>query len=157
MITGSDTVLITARKPGPAAREFLDTWAARWVDMRICVTTADDSEFIGWPAARASVPDEEGELLIVRDADMESAWDEHGYQVPGSTEGPIAILYQPCTARVFSVTARSDPYARDALFRFDPYDVLVVGSGLTLVTIVTPDTDSEFSKTAIDKLVSSLS
>ncbi len=156
MISGSDTVLITAQRPGPAITKFLDGWTARWVNMRVAITGADDSDFVDWLEVRASIPVDDGELLIVRDADMETAWEEHGYQIPGSAEGPLAILYQPCPARVFSVKAISDPYARDTQFKFEQYGVIVAGSGLTLMTVVTPDTDSKFFRDVIDSLIVSL-
>ncbi len=87
---------------------------------------------------------------------METAWDEHGYQIPGSVEGPLTILYQPSPVRVFSVEVTSDPYTQDAQFKFERYGATVVGSRLTLVTIVTPDTDSAFFREVVGNLIGSL-
>lgn len=39
--------------------------------------------------------------MVARDAEMEQSWDEYGYKIPGSTEGPFSILYQPCPAQTF--------------------------------------------------------
>jgi hypothetical protein len=156
MITGVDTVMIVAHAPGAAIIRFLDDWSTRWTSMRVTVSGAR-SDFAAWQDMRASVPLSEGELLIVRDATMEAAWDEHGYDIPGSPEGPFAILYEPCPAQAFSVTVTSDPYARDTRFSFESHEALAIGSGLTLVTVVAPSPGSKFSLDIIDGLTTAFS
>lgn len=54
-----------------------------------------------------------------------------------------------------SVAVKTDPYARNDLFKFQKYDAMVVGVGLSLITVVTPDFDSEFSGNVIKSLTSS--
>ena len=63
------------------------------------------------------------------------------------------ILYQPCPVRTFSVAVKENPYARDDPFRFEEYDAIVIGAGMSLITVVTPDLDSEFSKNVIKCLI----
>jgi hypothetical protein len=48
-----------------------------------------------------------------------------------------------------------DPYNRGG--RFDPYDVVLAGGGLWLVTVVTPDRDGPFSRSLIERLTAELS
>jgi hypothetical protein len=125
--------------------------------MRVAVTVdeSQDIEFVEWAGARTSIPPDRGEIMIARDPEMVASWDEHGYQIPGSPEGPLTILYEPCPAEKFSATVTSDPYARDAGFGFEKYDTIVVGRGMTLVTAVVPDADGDFSREMLDKLVAS--
>ena len=40
--------------------------------------------------------------------------------------------------------------------RFDPYPVTIVGTGLSLDTIVAPDEDSEFSRSVIERMIAAL-
>lgn len=154
MITGADTVLMTAAAPRLAVRAFLDRWSARWPDMRVLVTGHDESGFAEWARARDVLPTARGNVLVARDAAMVEAWDEFGYELPDSAEGPFTVMYEPCPARTFHVTANEDPYARG--MQFDPYEAVVVGAKLTLVTVVTPDLDGTFSREVIDSVITAL-
>jgi hypothetical protein len=157
MITGFDTVLVSASPVGPAISGFLDGWCQRWPSMHVAVTGQHDSQFLEWPVARREIPVQRGEILVAKDIEMVMAWDEHGYEVPDAPEGPFGILYEPCPARVFTAVAQQDPYARGQEYGFEPYENLIVGRDLTLTTIVTPDGDSACSHTIIDAVVSALS
>ncbi|TVT38045.1 hypothetical protein FNH05_24685 [Amycolatopsis rhizosphaerae] len=154
MITGFDTVLIAAGPAGPAVTRLLNQWARHWTDMRVALVDHDDSGFREWSSTRQDLPQRQGTILVARDDDMVADWDEHGYKIPDSPEGPFSLLYEPCPARVFSALVKEDPYARNG--RFEPYDAAIVGHNLTLVTIVTPDEQSDYSRSIIDAAVSAL-
>lgn len=154
MITGFDSVVVTAGLPGPAIGRFLTQWGLQWPDMRVSTGDPAESPFVTWRDARPAVPEKRGEVLVARDERMLSDWDEHGYAIPGSAVGPFYLLYEPCPAPQFSALLQHDPYAGG--MRFDPYPVTIVGTGLSLVTVVTPDEDSEFSRSVIDGVVAAL-
>ncbi|MEV8438252.1 hypothetical protein AB0425_12810 [Actinosynnema sp. NPDC051121] len=154
MITGFDSVVLAAARPGPALGRFLERWGRGWPDMRVSAGDPARSPFVTWRDERPVLPEARGEVLVARDERMLSDWDEHGYEVPGSSAGPFALLYEPCPAPRFPALAQEDPYARGALF--DPYQITIVGAALSLVTIVTPDEDSEFSRRVIDGVIDAL-
>jgi hypothetical protein len=156
MITGFDTVLVGAGPVGPKVARLLDLWARRWPVMRVTVAGQHDSQFVEWATARPEIPAQHGEILVARDVEMVVAWDEHGYEIPDSAEGPFSVLYEPCPARAFAAIAQQDPYARDQEYGFEPYETLIIGSELTLTTVVTPDRDSTYSREVIDAVVSAL-
>ncbi|MFC0037629.1 hypothetical protein [Actinomadura rayongensis] len=158
MITGHDTVLFV---PGPVAervRAFAAGLAARWPDLRVAVeeVAADGTELgVGpfRPLRDADpLPESAGNVLFARDEAMIAAWDEDGYAPGPDGEGPLMVMYQPCPAPSLRVTALDDPYARG--FRFVPHDAVLVGAGLTLVTLVAPD--GPFGAALLDELTARL-
>lgn len=154
MITGFDSVVLTARRPGPAIARFLEQWSDRWPDMRVAVTDGSgESRFVAWRATRPSIPDTNGEVLVARDERMLGDWDEHGYELLDPAAGPFAVFYRPCPARQFPALVHGDPYAQDVGHPFEPYPVTVVGAGLWLVTAVTPDDESAFSRSVIEAVI----
>ena len=154
MITGFDTVVVTAGRPGPAIGRFLTEWGSQWPDMQVSAGDPAEPPFITWRDAGPALPETRGEVLVARDERMLSDWDEHGYALPGSAVGPFFLLYQPCPAPRFRAQVQQDPYVTG--MRFDPYPVTIVGTGLSLITIVTPDEDSEFSRSVIDGMIAAL-
>ncbi|MBE1461548.1 hypothetical protein [Kibdelosporangium phytohabitans] len=154
MITGVDTVLLTAGRVGPAIGRFLEHWGRVWPDMRISAGDPAQPPFVAWRDTRPDIPEACGEVLVVEDERMLSDWDDHGYEIPGSTVGPFALLYQPCPAPQFEALVQRDPYDRG--LPFDPYPVVVVATDLSLITIVTPDDDSEFSQSVVDGVIAAL-
>ena len=124
--------------------------------MRVEVAGEHGSRFLDWATERPDIPARRGEILVARDAEMVAAWDEHGYEIPGSNEGPFSILYEPCSARTFAAIAQQDPYGRDQEYRFEPYETVIVGNDLTLTTVVTADRDGMYSREVIDAVVSVL-
>jgi hypothetical protein len=154
MITGFDSVVIAAGRPGPAIGRFLEQWGLLWPDMRISTGDPAQSSFVTWRDERPALPEVRGEVLVARDEGMLSDWDEHGYEIPGSTAGPFALFYRPCPAPSFSALVQDDPYAGGMLF--DPYPITIVGAALSLVTVVTPDENSEFSRGVIDGVIAAL-
>ncbi|WP_285631974.1 hypothetical protein [Lentzea sp. NBRC 102530] len=154
MITGFDTVLLAAGRAGPAVGRFLEQWGRGWPDMRISVGDPAQPPFVSWRDTRPDVPEACGEVLVARDERMVSDWDDHGYEIPGSAAGPFALLYQPCPAPQFEALVQRDPYARG--LPFDPHPVTVVATDLSLITIVTPDDDSEFSQSVINGVIAAL-
>ena len=153
MITGSDSVILTAVSPAPAIRRFLDRWLEAWPDMR---ADLHGDGFAPWSQLRDLELPETGEVLVAKDQAMQDAWDEHGYELPGVDEGPFTLMYQPCPATRFTVTVTSDPYAPDSGFGFAPYPAQVLGAGLHLVTAVTPSTKKGFSDRVIEYLTAEL-
>ncbi|WP_460364073.1 hypothetical protein [Actinocorallia lasiicapitis] len=91
---------------------------------------------------------------MARDRAMEVAWDDAGYGLSDG-EGPFALYYEPFLPRTRRIQFLEDPYQRDG-FRFLPYEAGLVGSGLWLVTVITPDSSSLFSRGIIDAVISSL-
>jgi hypothetical protein len=155
IITGADTVLVVAGHGGAAAVRFLDGWARRWPAMWVALDGPGAPPEGGWPEVRDRVAADVGVILVARDEQMSAAWEEHGYDIPGEPEGPVAVWYQPCPARRFTALATTDPYARPGEFLFDPYEVAVIGAGLSLVTLVTPDADTDFSREVIAAFIDS--
>lgn len=149
MITGSDSVILTAVPPAPAIRRFLDRWLEVWPDMR---ADLHGDGFAPWSQLRDLELPGTGEVLVAKDQAMQEAWDEHGYDLPGVDEGPFTLMYQPCPTIRFTVTVTSDPYAPDSGFGFAPYPAQVLGAGLHLVTAVTPSTMKDFSDRVVEYL-----
>jgi hypothetical protein len=148
MITGYDSVVIAKSPAGPGVRAMVDGLHARWPDMVVALG-GKDAESIGpfmpWRQARAAVPAEAGELYVARDAAMERAWDDVGYSLMEGGEGPFAVLYRPAPKRTVAIQLDEEPYGWEG-FRFEPYEATLVSAGLSLVTIVTPDEESFFSR-----------
>jgi len=153
MIAGHDTVLITAVDPARMVQNFIEKWSARWPSMLIMV--GDDSpSFTGWNDA-VDLPPTEADVIFVRDKKMERFWHEKTYEYMDENEGPFGIFYEPCRVGKFSITMQSQPYNRSAGFGFLPYGAVAIGAGITLVTIVTPESEGPFFQEIIDGLMSS--
>jgi hypothetical protein len=155
MISGADNVLVVAGHGGTAVVRFLDGWAQRWPGMRVALDGPEVYADGGWPDVRDQVAADRGEILVARDKDMDVAWEEHGYDIPGEPEGPFAVFYRPCPATQFTAQVTTDPYDRGGDLIFNPYEVQVVGAGLSLVTLVTPDMEKGFSQQVIAAFIES--
>ena len=143
-------MLVVKGNVASALRGFLNDLHADWPEMLVAISGADDEgRFSAW-AADLELPDS-GDVLIARDQEMVRAWDDTGYVLTDGREGPIAVYYSggPSTLRV---QLPEDPYARDG-FRFSPYEAILAGSGLSLVTAVTPPMDAAFSQRVVASLV----
>ncbi|KAB2347844.1 hypothetical protein [Actinomadura rudentiformis] len=151
MITGYDSVLLSTSPPGNAVATFVRGLSQRWPALRIAL---DESEFVKWDPAIA-LPDERAEILLAQDEQMVERWEDEGYYLSRSGEGPLMVVYEPCPSSRLKILLLDDPYGRTG-FAFEPYEVALTGPGLSLVTIVTPDSDSEFSKQAIAELTTAL-
>ncbi len=150
MITGDDSVVVVGAEPMEAVRKFLDRWSERWPGMRVAVEGADESGFLPWSRGRLDLPVGTGEALVVRDVAMEAAWDEKGYVRDELGEGPVAIYYRPFARRTAQVLAMQDPYDHGDDFIFEPYPMLMVAKGLSLVTVVTPDEAPDFTADVVE-------
>ncbi|GAA2904544.1 hypothetical protein Acy02nite_60300 [Actinoplanes cyaneus] len=155
MISGHDLVLVVAGDAGPVVRGFLDGWAARWPQMRVAAGAEAVNGFGSWPERAAQVPAGTGEVLVARDTAMESGWDDRGYAPDRRGEGPFALYYRPLTRLTTEVMAHQDPYERTG-FRFDPYPMVLAGPGMSLLTLVAPEPDGDFTKALLAALVSSV-
>ncbi|WP_067503466.1 hypothetical protein [Actinoplanes sp. TFC3] len=151
MITGQDTVVVLAGDPAAVVRRFLDAWSERWPGLRVAVGVDDSAPFEPWAGGMVATGREE--ILVARDEDMEVFWDEHGYALDATGEGPFAIYYSPYGPRSSKVLALEDPYNHGDGFAYEPYEMLVAGRGMSLLTLVTPDEAKEFSATLLDALL----
>ncbi|TDB86330.1 hypothetical protein E1264_18340 [Actinomadura sp. KC216] len=154
MITGYDTVLVCAQPPSRAVRRFVDRLHRDRPDLRVAVEPGDDPSFRRWGPDR-DIPAGRAEVLVAEDEEMVQRWDEDGYYLSPTGTGPLMISFEPC--RVPRLTARvlENPYGDNGL-GFTPYDVTLIGTDLHLVTIVTPDAESPFSTSVIDRLTEDL-
>jgi hypothetical protein len=153
MITGYDSVLLAKTPVGPGIRTMLDRLHTRWPDMLVALAEKGTpvGPFEPWRRTRAAVPADAGELYVARDAAMEQRWDDLGYALMEGGEGPFAVLYQPSPQRTVAIRLNEQPYEQNG-FRFDPYDAVLITAGLSLVTVVTPDEGSPFSRSLLDSL-----
>ncbi|MEV0806663.1 hypothetical protein [Micromonospora sp. NPDC050200] len=98
--------------------------------------------FAEWSAG-AQMPARRGEVLLAKNRDMELRWERDGYFIEGD-EGPVAILYEPAASPSMTMLAIDDPYCRGGSFLYEPYEVTLLGRGMSLVTLVTPQDSSLF-------------
>lgn len=146
-----------AQGPVPVMVErFLGSWFRRWPELR-CASGEDDSDgvFSPWAPGLVGASADTGSLLIARDEEMEANWDRSGYVLDERGEGPLALYYVPAGWQSLPMVPQKDPYGHVG-FRYEPYDITVVGAGLYLFTLVTPD-DSAFTRAALDTLLLSFS
>ncbi|SCG69547.1 hypothetical protein GA0070613_4627 [Micromonospora inositola] len=151
MITGHDTVFVTGAPVDAGIRTMLDVLHCRWPNMLVAVSGVADDVFLPWQTSRNDVPAGTGEVLVARDAQMEQRWDEVGYSLMEHDEGPFALLYQPSGRTTVQIQVDEDPYGPSG-FRFEPHSATLITAGLSLVTVVTPDAESPFSRRILDAL-----
>lgn len=156
MITGNDIVLV-APGPIPVAIEcFLDRWSQKWPQLLVASGTDEDSQtFAPWIPATVEWGELTDEILVARDEEMLTAWDEAGYALDGRGEGPFMLMYQPAGWKSLQVTALEDPYIRSGGFIYDPYEITMVGSGLWMITVIVPE-EGAFGRSVVDTLIASL-
>jgi hypothetical protein len=133
---GYDTAYLHAGDDAAAVGRFLDAVAVLWPDMHVSVT---DEPFEPWPRP---LPATKTVVLVARDNAMVDGWDDGGYALDHTGEGPFAIWYGSEVVPV-RVTLQENPFGPSE-FGFDPYDAMVTG-GFSMITIVTPDAESPFS------------
>ncbi|RZU72443.1 hypothetical protein EV384_0808 [Micromonospora kangleipakensis] len=151
MITGYDTVFITGAPVDAGIRAMLDDLHARWPNMLVAPGGEHVGPFLPWRTTRAQVPAGAGEVYVARDAEMERRWDDLGYSLMEHAEGPFAVLYESSSQPAVEIQLNEDPYERRGI-GIEPYPATLVTAGLSLVTIVTPDADSPFSRGLLDAL-----
>lgn len=149
MITGYDTVLITGAPVDAGIRAMLDDLHGRWPNMLVALGGKHVGAFLPWQRVRAQVPVGAGEVYVARDAEMERRWDDVGYSLMKKAEGPFAVLYESSGQPAIEIQLNENPYERRD-FGWEPYPAMLVTAGLSLVTIVTPDADSPFSRGLLD-------
>ena len=149
-----DQVIISPGDPAEGLRSFLETWHDRWPDMRTAVDGVLASEFFRWSQVRPELPSGSGEVLVARDPGMSEDWDEHGYRLGFDGEGPFHLLYRPAPRQSLRMLALQDPYEQPG--EFDPYEVRLAGTRLSLVTVVLPDGDGTFADEVLDAVVQGL-
>ena len=154
MITGSDTLLV-APGPVPASIErFLSRWSRRWPQLRIAAGDENTDLFSLWTPGATVWGELTGHVLIARDEEMVTGWDEAGYVLDAREEGPFSLAYEPAGWKSLKATALEDPYARTG-FGYEPYQITLVGSGLWLITVVAPE-EGAFGRSIVDTLTACL-
>lgn len=155
--TGYDSVFVSPGQAGAPITQFLDTLSSRWPHLLVSVEGWTGDEFTRWRSrGHLNLPAEKGVVLVARDREMVESWDDTGYDPSPDGEGPCSIWYQRSPCRSVRISLIDDPYDRGE-FAFEPYEADLVGSHLSLVTVVTPDRDSPFSTTLIDSMAAALS
>lgn len=147
-ITGYDTVLLSGGRIDAGVRLMLDDLHRRWPHMVVSFGMTNKT-FLPWPKTRSDLPAGTGEVFVARDNQMRRRWDDVGYSLE-QDEGPFAVFYQPTGRSEVEIQLHEDPYNRG--FRFEPYPATLVTIGLSLVTMVTPDIESQFSQRILDML-----
>lgn len=157
MTMGVDTVLVACGPVVKSIEQFFDGMLTRWPDLRIALDEREGGTFFAWRSDRRPLPLDSAYVLVARDRVMEATWDSKGYALDPSGEGPFAVAYQPCDQGTLKVRAMEDPYGRDrGGYGFQPYDVTVVGAHLYLISVVTPDEQSDFSNRVLVDLKGAL-
>jgi hypothetical protein len=118
------------------------------------VAIGETGTFTTWAMARETVPTGAGQVLVARDEGMEQRWDRDGWILMERDEGPFAVLYQPSPNPLVEIQFNDDPY--DRAFTFEPYGATMVTVGMFLVTVVTPDKDSPFTRQVLLRLQQAL-
>jgi hypothetical protein len=156
MITGNDVVLVAAG-PIPAAIErFLDRWSEKWPQLLVSSGTDEDTQtFSPWTRATVEWGELTDKILVARDEEMLTAWDESGYALDGRDEGPFMLMYRPAGWKSLQATALADPYVRSAGSNYEPYEITLVGSVLWMITVVVPE-EGVFGKAVVDTLTACL-
>ncbi|MFE1826187.1 hypothetical protein [Streptomyces yangpuensis] len=140
-MTGDDHVFMVHGSPAPVIEHVLAGWAEHRPELRVAL--AGGGGFQPW-AAGLALPEAGAEVLVARDEAMLGWWDEHGYRLDGSGEGPFAVLYEKATWSTLRVTAEDDPYGAGG-FAYEPYGVELLGAGFYMVTVVTPSGSGAFA------------
>ncbi|MEU3832330.1 hypothetical protein [Streptomyces microflavus] len=152
MITGSDSVFVTCGPVSAAVGRFLTGWSARWPELRVSAGSDDDEEaFVPWASGALTLPELSGQVLVARDEEMVAGWDASGYVLDARQEGPFSLAYEPAGWASLNVMALEDPYIRTG-FRYEPYEVELIGAGLQLITLVAPE-DTVFRQAVVDGLL----
>lgn len=155
MITGFDSVFIADGSISEKIQQFLNEWLLRWPKLRVSLDNESVDVFAEWSSSNFSISEGSARILVARDISMEASWDERGYVLDSQEEGPFCIAYEPFRRNELRATALDDPYMRSG-FRYDPYEITIVGSQLYLVTVVTPCLESNFSRTVLSGVIRSL-
>lgn len=155
MITGEDSVFLSNGSPAGAIRAFLTDLAARWPSVRVWVDGSEDESFQPWASDPVQIPEDSGTILIARDEQMVSEWDDRGYTLDSFDEGPLQIEYEPASWSSLEVQVLSDPLQVSG-YSFKPYEAIVVGRGYYIVSLVTPPLESSFSRTMVERIKSFL-
>ena len=151
MITGRDSVWVFAGDPAAVVGRFLTAWSQTWPGMVVAVGRQNNEPFVPWDDRTVRLSPGTEEVLVARDLEMTTRWDEDGYASDATGLGPFAIYYRPYARRTTEMLALQDPYEHD--FVYEPYPVVVVGAGLSLLTIVTPDDAGAFRQTIAQHLI----
>jgi hypothetical protein len=168
MPTGFDNAFICGPSFPHAAKRFAEAQLLRWPGLLLNEEPADAAQLASWSLPGAAgqggenEEDEEDEddlLTFCRDAGMNEFWDENGYALDPTGEGPFALFFGRYT---------SDPlYARELKGVSQTREpgktpMELEGVGLLLpeyyaVTLVTPDdpTDDPFSAGVLQDLLRS--
>lgn len=62
--------------------------------MQVAVEGEKAESFQEWASASVSMPRNAAIILIARDDQMISRWDDYGYAIDATGEGPLMVSYQ---------------------------------------------------------------
>ncbi|XVU27949.1 hypothetical protein ACQPZJ_13155 [Actinoplanes sp. CA-054009] len=154
MITGEDTVVIVGfADMSVVVDRMLATLHARWPDMLVAVSDGVDShDFTGWAEWAGRLPKNVGEVMVARDPEMPSQWDENGYFTDAAGEGPMMFIYEPCADKFVSSVFLDEPYIREDDFGSSQFEGLLLGVGCSSFTLVSPDDAPRFRDGVLELL-----
>jgi hypothetical protein len=156
MITGYDSVFVVRAAVADAVAALLDAWQRAWPDLRVSATPDGRSAFQQWRSASRPLPADRADVLVACDEGMLAHWDEHGYDHRPDGLAPFAVLYQRASWSSLRVRCDEDPYQHGPYAAFEPYEATLLGDGFYLVTVVTPDDDSRFSRDVLSTVANRL-
>jgi|SRR5579862_8137427 len=158
MITGDDNVFLCYGDVRGAIESFLTALADRWCCMKVAISAeaaSDGEEFLPWDPAASRLPSDAFTVLVARDERMIAEWDESGYVLDESGEGPLAIYCSPAAHALIKVQILQEPLSRSG-YSFEPYEATLAGAGCFVISMVTPPQETEFSRSMLDKMANLL-
>jgi hypothetical protein len=158
MITGEDSVVVVAAADlSEVVDRMLTLLAVRWPSAVVSVNDGErQHDFGAWGEWVGRLPRIRGDVMVARDPEMQSMWETEGYFIDAAGEGPLTIYYEPCKAEFLAATFRAEPYIREAGYGFDPFDGLILGTGCSVLTLVSPEDSGQLRDDVLDLLRSTV-
>ncbi|AKH82294.1 hypothetical protein AA958_08670 [Streptomyces sp. CNQ-509] len=123
--------------PG-AARRFLERRARHWPRLFLNGAPLDDTALGGWQLPEEPDASESNLLGFARDAAMEQHWEDEGYALDETGEGPFALFYsrygRPLTAGAITGVSGVPEQVAESV-----ESIGLMLSGFFVVSLLTPD------------------
>ncbi|GAA2120273.1 hypothetical protein [Streptomyces synnematoformans] len=137
-LTGYPTDFVADLGFPEAARRFLVRRTRRWPRLSLNGERLDDAALDGWRLPEEPDASESNILGFARDAAMEQHWEDEGYALDDTREGPFTLFYsryrQPLTAAsVTGVSGVPESVAESV------ESIGLMLTGFFVVTLLTPD------------------